>query len=89
MHYRKIVDVTAARSATISAEELVAADERLRQLNPNRQRGPLAIVVDRDRGELAESFKVLVADDRPVEVFQSLREARAWLARFPVLMSPA
>ncbi len=89
MHYRKIIDVTAARSATISPEELVAAYERLRQLNPNRQRGPLAIVVDRARGELAEGFKALVADDRPVEVFQSLREARAWLATFPVQMSPA
>jgi hypothetical protein len=89
MHYRKIIDVTAARTSTIGTEELLIADEQLRQLNPNRQRGPLALVIDRNRGELAESFKALAADDRPVEVFHSLREARTWLAKFPVLMSSA
>lgn len=89
MHYRKIIDVTSAKSAAIGKDELLAADAQLRQLSPNRQRGPLALVVDPERGELAQAFKALAADDRPVEVFRSLREARAWLARYPVLMSSA
>ncbi len=87
LHYRKIIDVTAARSTTIGKEELLAADEQLRQLSSKGPRGPLAVVTDPHRGELAEIFKELTADDRPVEVFTSVREARAWLATFPVKMS--
>ena len=49
-------------------------------------RGPLALVADPNRGELAQTFKALTADDRPVEVFRSIHEARKWLAQFPVTM---
>ncbi len=87
MHYRKILDVTAARSSTIGKDELLAADEQLRQLTHKGPRGPVAVVADPDRGELALTFKALTASDRPVEVFASLREARAWLATFPLTIS--
>src|SRR5262249_35823408 len=86
MHYRKIIDVTAAKSAAIGKDERLAADAQLRQLSPHRKRGPLALVVDPEGGRLAQSFKALAADDRPVEIFRSLREARAWLGKFPVTM---
>lgn len=85
LHYRKIFDVTAAKSSTVGKEELLAADRQLRVLtNRKGPRGPVAVVADRERGELAQIFKALAADDRPVEVFTSLHEARRWLAKFPV-----
>jgi len=84
LHYRKIFDVTAAKSTTVGKDELLAADAQLRVLSRKGPRGPLAVVADRDRGELAQTFKALAADDRPVEVFPSLHEARRWLAKFPV-----
>jgi hypothetical protein len=86
MHYRKIIDVTSAKSSSVGKDELLTADTQLRALNQGRSRGPLALVCDPGRGELAQTFKALAADDRPVEVFHSLREARAWLAKFPVTM---
>jgi len=84
MHYRKIIDVTAAKSSTVDKEALLAADAQLRELNRKGPRGPLALVADPNRGELAQTFKALAAEDRPVEVFRSLHEARKWLAKFPV-----
>ena len=85
LHYRKIIDVTAAKSSAVGKEELLAADQQLRVLsNRKGPRGPLAVVADRNRGELAQTFKALASDDRPVEVFPSLYEARRWLAKFPV-----
>jgi hypothetical protein len=42
------------------------------------------VVADRERSELAQTFKTLAADDRAVEVSASLHEARRWLAKFPV-----
>jgi len=86
IHYRKIIDVTAAKSSTVGKNELLAADERLRELNRKGPRGPLALVTDANRGELAQVFKALAAEDRPVEVFRSIHAARKWLAQFPVAM---
>jgi hypothetical protein len=86
IHYRKIIDVTAAKSSTVGKNELLAADERLRELNRKGPRGPLALVTDANRGELAQVFKALAAEDRPVEVFRSIHAARKWLAQFPVTM---
>jgi hypothetical protein len=86
LHYRKIIDVTAAKSSTVGKDELLAADSQLRGLNRKGPRGPLALVTDANRGELAQAFKALSADDRPVEVFRSIHQARKWLAQFPVAM---
>jgi hypothetical protein len=86
LHYRKIFDVTSATSSAIGKDELLAADERLRAIDPKRSRGPVAIVADRARGELAQVFKALAAADRPVEVFPSIHEARKWLATQPVML---
>jgi hypothetical protein len=86
IHYRKIIDVTAAKSSTVGKDELLAADAQLRELDSKGPRGPLALVTDANRGELAQAFKALSADDRPVEVFRSIHAARKWLAQFPVTM---
>ena len=83
MHYRKIIDVTRADPSIINGQVLAAFDARLREYSKTR-RGPLAIVTQRDRGEDAHEFKILTSAERPVEVFRSIHEARAWVMRHPV-----
>jgi hypothetical protein len=86
IHYRKIMDVSAAKSSTVGKDELLAADARLREFTQKGPRGPLAIVADAHRGALAQAFKAMSSDDRPVEVFRSIHEARKWLAKYPITM---
>ena len=78
LHYRKIIDITSATSS-IGKDELAAAAERLRAHPQLKPRGPLAIVADPKRGELARMFTAMTADERPVQVFRSIHEARKWL----------
>jgi hypothetical protein len=84
MHYRKIIDVTSVDSSPITKEILLAFDARLREYNKT-PRGPLAVVARRDRNEVALAFKALTSADRPIEIFRGIHEARAWLARQPVV----
>ena len=83
MHYRKIIDVTRADSSVINPQVLMAFDARLRDYGKTR-RGPLAVVIPRDRGEGAFEFKLLTSDERPVEVFRSIHDARPWVMKQPV-----
>jgi hypothetical protein len=83
LHYRKIIDVTAASSSTIGKEQLLAFDANFRSYSKER-RGPLAIVADPYRHEIADAFKATTSVDRPVEIFRSIHEARKWLASHPV-----
>lgn len=76
--YRKIIDITSATSA-ISREELEGIAERLRSAPVQRPRGPLAIVADGNRGELGRLFMSLTSEERPVQVFRSIHDARRWL----------
>lgn len=85
VHYRKIIDVTGAESATIDKDVLLAFDEQFRSFSKGRARGPLALVVDRKRGDLARTFKALASPDRPVEVFGSIHDARRWLRTQPIV----
>jgi hypothetical protein len=82
-HYRKILDATSADSEEVTKDVLLKADELTRNLK-GRTRGPLALVVDRQRGDLARTFKEL-STDRPVEVFGSIHDARAWLRSLPIV----
>lgn len=82
-HYRKIFDTTQASSAVVGQDELVTMDRFLSSTAGIKGRGPLAIVADRGRGELAQAFKALASTDRPVEVFSSLFEARRWIMTQP------
>ncbi len=76
--YRKIIDITSATSA-IGKDELESIAERLRSVPVLKPRGPLAIVADSTRGELGRMFMSLTSDERPVQVFRSIHEARKWL----------
>lgn len=78
LHYRKIIDITTATSS-IGEQELQAMAERLRTVPVLKPRGPLAIVADHKRGELARLFMSMTSDERPVEIFRSIHEARRWL----------
>jgi hypothetical protein len=79
LHYRKIIDVAAANSD--------ADMERLKQLlvlarnSPQAaQRGPLAFVVDGNRGDTVRELAGLTEEgERPIRVFTNLHEARKWL----------
>ena len=79
LHYRKIIDVAAANSD--------ADMERLKQLlvlarnSPQAaQRGPLAFVVDGNRGDTVRELASLTEEgERPIRVFTNLHEARKWL----------
>jgi hypothetical protein len=87
LHYRKIIDVSLATSNVIGKDELLAMDKMLNSVaGTNRGRGPLAIVTDPSRDENAQNaqiFKELAAKDRPVEVFQSIYQARRWVMAQP------
>src|SRR5215472_11355042 len=65
-HYRKIFDATQATSAVIGKDQLLAMDNFMSSAAGSKGRGPLAIVADRGRGELALAFKALASADRPV-----------------------
>lgn len=79
--FAKLVDVAAA-SAEVSFEQIQRIAELLRG-GPEVKRGPVAFLISPDRGEFARAFAATQAD-RPVSVFKSLREARAWLAHIDV-----
>jgi hypothetical protein len=83
LHYRKIFDTTQASSAVIGNDQLVTMDKFLASAASTKGRGPLAVVVDHERGDLALAFKALASTDRPVEIFTSLYEARRWVMAQP------
>jgi len=76
--YGKIIDTTAG-TVPIDENKLAAIAAFMRADPMAGTRGPLAFVVDPKRGEHADKFAELTADERPVKVFTSLREARAWV----------
>lgn len=77
-HYGKIIDTTAGSSPI--DENRMAAIAAFMRADPNAaSRGPLAFVVDPKRGEQAVKFAEITADERPVKVFNNLREARKWV----------
>ena len=78
LRYRKIIDVMSASGVT--AEGLAEFRERIRDMAlPPKERGPIALVADRDLAGLARIFAQLMGDERPVEVFASIHAARRWL----------
>jgi len=83
VHYRKIIDSAGADSESITIDVLLKADELTRHFG-DRPRGPLALVVDRARGDIARAFQEQ-STDRPVGVFGSIHEARAWLRTLPIV----
>ena len=83
LHYRKLIDTTHC-TPVLSEKELAALAQVLRSVQTDRRRGPLAIVADPNRGELAHLFAALGVDGRPAQVFRNIHDARRWLADKPV-----
>lgn len=77
--YAKIVDVTGSTSFT-TREKVSGIAKALRGGPDATPRGPLAFVVDPEREGFAEVFAEATGDDRPIKLFESLHEARRWLA---------
>ncbi len=75
--FAKLVDVAAA-SAEIDPERIQRIADLLRG-GPDVKRGPVAFLINPDKGQFARAFAA-TQSERPVSVFKSLREARAWLA---------
>ncbi len=78
VHYGKIIDV-AGSEPNFNAAELAAFAKVLRATRPDTPRGPLALVIDPKRGELAKLFIGFEMGDRNAQVFRSIHEARRWL----------
>ena len=77
-HYGKIIDTSAATSP-INDDRMAAIAAFLRADPQAGSRGPLAFVVDPKRGEQALKFAELTVGERPVKVFNTLRDARKWV----------
>lgn len=78
-HYGKIIDVSLATS-DLSKDQVDRIAAMLRG-DPASGRGPVAFVINPDRVGFAHAFADVTQGDRPVALFRTLREARAWLAR--------
>ena len=79
IHYRKLIDV-AAGSSDADIARIKAMLTLIRAAPDAGKRGPVAFVVDGQRGETVRELAALTEEgERPLRVFTSLREARAWL----------
>jgi hypothetical protein len=79
-HYRKIVDVAAANTSDADLERIKAILMFARQAPNAAERGPVAFVVDSNRGDLVRELEALTEEgERPLRVFTRLNEARRWL----------
>jgi hypothetical protein len=76
--YGKIIDLTRATPA-FSRQELLAFAQVVREMPTNAPRGPLAMVIDPKRGELARLFAGVEIAGRPANVFRSIHAARRWV----------
>lgn len=75
--FAKVVDVTAA-TGEITPEQIANVAAFLRG-DGSEKRGPVAFIVDAARGSFARTFAQQTVSEGPINVFSSLRQARAWL----------
>lgn len=76
--FAKIIDLLDA-SGEVNMERINRIATLLRGTG-DVTRGPVAFMVDRKRGEFARAFAATETGERPVHLFHTIREARAWLA---------
>jgi hypothetical protein len=76
--FAKIVEVAGAY-LDLGPQDIAQLAQTLRG-DPDL-RGPIAFVVDAARGTFARQFAAATSHEGPVDVFHSLREARAWIAK--------
>jgi hypothetical protein len=79
VHYGKIIDV-AGSEPDFTMTELSAFAQVVRETRTDAARGPLALVIDPKRGELAKIFIGFEMGGRRAQVFRSIHDARRWLA---------
>jgi hypothetical protein len=75
--YAKIVEVAGA-FLDLAPGDLAQLAQILRGDPDNR--GPIAFVVAPGRGAFARQFAAVTAKEGPVDIFQRLHDARAWIA---------
>jgi len=76
--FAKIVEVAGAH-LDLAPADIAQLAQTLRG-DPD-SRGPVAFIVGAGSATVAGQFAAATAHEGPVEVFQSLHEARAWIAR--------
>lgn len=77
--FAKIVDLLDA-STNVNLEQVGRIAALLRG-GSDVKRGPVAFMVDPNRGEFARAFAATEHGERPIHLVKNLREAREWLAK--------
>jgi hypothetical protein len=78
--YAKIIDVSQAKSE-LTREQVQKVADLLRGAPGDASRGPVAFVINPERIGFANVFADVTQGERPIQLFRSLHEARAWLER--------
>jgi hypothetical protein len=78
--YAKIIDVSQGRS-DLTREQVQKVADMARGSPAEATRGPVAFVIDPHRIDFAHIFADITKGERPIQLFHSLHEARAWLER--------
>jgi hypothetical protein len=78
--YAKIIDVSQGTSE-LTHEQVQKVADLLRGAPNDTSRGPVAFVIDPDRVGFANVFADVTQGERPIQLFRSLHEARAWIDR--------
>jgi hypothetical protein len=78
--YAKIIDVSQGRS-DLTREQIQKVADIMHGSADEPSRGPVAFVIDPLRIGFPNMFADLTKGERPIELFRSLHEARAWLER--------
>ena len=75
--FAKVVDIASAISE-LTPEQIARVADLLRG-DGSEKRGPVAFIVDPERGTFAQAFARQTEAEGPINLFKSLHEARAWL----------
>jgi hypothetical protein len=78
--FAKIIDVSQGRSE-LTLEQVQRVADLLNGGSGEASRGPVAFVVDPDRVDFPAKFADVTQGERPIQLFRSLHEARAWVER--------
>jgi hypothetical protein len=78
--FAKIIDVSQGKS-DLTREQVQTIAELMRGPPGEKSRGPVAFVVDPLRIGFPNMLADITKDERPIQLFRSLHEARAWLER--------
>jgi hypothetical protein len=77
-HYKKLIDVSAAFTH-VTFDEVATIVPRFLDRPQVIHSGPIAVVADPKRKDMAQLFVELVGNNRLIKIFYSIHEARKWL----------